>query len=290
MTRAIVLPCVLAFASGCVLNSEKYTRPRDLEQPWQILKPRLLAVSAEPAEPRPGETVTFEALLADPTGEVQNVLWVACPALDAGGTGFGCVGGEEPELIGLQPLSDPVYTTPADLLDGLGDTERREGRYVLVQVTGFGELDLTDPDLDFTDVDFNDVEAGYKRVVVSEATTPNHNPRLLGFTVDGFVVLPGQVIEVDPGQAYDIGATYDDDTIERYEFLSSDGVLEQRVEEPYVSWYATAGTVVEPATLHPFLESTWRAPDDSGIEGTIWAVARDRRGGMAWDEVRFRVR
>lgn len=271
---------------GCVLNSDKYTRPRELEQSWEVLKPRLLAVAAEPAEPRPGQVVTFQALLADPTGEVETVLWLACPAPDDGAT-FGCVGGEEPEVIGVQPLSDPVFTTPADLLDGLDEAARREGRYVLVQVTGLPELD---PDLDLEDVDFNAVEAGFKRVVVSEASTPNQNPVHAGFTADGNVVLDGAVLEVDPGQRYAIGIALEESSIETYEYLNSDGGLEQRVEEPYATWYATGGNVAEPATLWPFLESSWDAPEESGSEGTIYAVVRDRRGGMTWGELPYRVR
>ncbi|MCB9678901.1 MAG: hypothetical protein H6737_27615 [Alphaproteobacteria bacterium] len=282
----------LAFAlvlSGCVLNGNKYQRPRDLEQPWEVTKPRLLAVRAEPAEPRPGDTVVFEALLVDPNDEIDSTLWIACPTDDNLDIAFGCIADSE-QIIGIEPFQAPVYTTPTDILDGLEGQDRLEGRYVLVQVTGLPPIDPNDPDIDFEDIDFNQVEAGYKRIVVSEATTPNQNPVLTGVLADGNAVLPGQVIEVDAGQRYDIGVTIDDRSIERYEFLNGDGQIENRIEEPYVTWYTTSGVMVEPATLYPFLEATWEAPDESGTEGTIWAVCRDRRGGQDWLEIPFRVR
>ncbi|MEZ4316553.1 MAG: hypothetical protein R3F61_03585 [Myxococcota bacterium] len=280
---------VLWLLAGCVINSNSSPRPRDLEQSWAITKPRLLSVVSEPAEPRPGDTVTFRALLADPTDEIDSTLWIACPSPDDDGVGFGCIADTE-EIIGIQPFSQPVYTTPADLLDGLEEQERREGRYVLVQVTGLPPIDPENPDIDFEDIDFNLIEAGYKRIVVSEASTPNNNPVLTGVLADGNEIPPGAVLEVDPEQRYDIGVFIDDRSIETYEYLNSDGVLEERVEQPYVSWFTTAGEMVEPATLYPFLEATWESPAESGVEGVIYAVCRDRRGGQDWREIPFRVR
>jgi len=286
--RATLFLCISSL-SACVINNNKFTRPRDLEDSWSVTKPRLLAVQAVPAEPRPGEVVSFRALLADPNGEIESILWIACPSPDDGGTGFGCIADSE-EVIGLQPLQQPIYTTPLDLLDGLDERARQEGRYVLVQVTGLPPLDLTEPEIDFENIDFNEVEAGYKRIIISEATTPNNNPALLGTTADGADLPPGSVLEVDPGQDYDIGVILDDRTIEEYLYLTREGFVEQRTEEPYVTWYATAGEVAEPYTLYPFLEATWTAPEEPGTEGTLWAVARDRRGGQDWLEINFRVR
>jgi hypothetical protein len=48
----------------------------------------------------------------------------------------------------------------------------------------------------------------------------------------------------------------------------------------------------EEITLFPFFEATWRAPLDSDpkLSGTVWAVIRDRRGGMTWTSFRWRLR
>lgn len=282
-----LLPLLLA---SCVIGSDRYARPRDLEPATLITKPRLLAVKAVPAEPRPGDTVVLEALLVDPTDTVQTVVWLACPPGDADGGTTGCID-EEQELIGVEPFTSPTLTPDADVLDDLSEEERREGRYVLVQVTGLPAIDPAElqAGIDFDDLDLNEVEAGFKRVVVSEATTPNHNPELRRFRVDDEVLPPGTVLEVDPDQPYAIGIELVESSLESYEYLNSDGEVEIRTEEPYVAWYSTGGSVTEPITLHPFLDATWISPVEAG-DVTVWAVARDRRGGYDWASLTLRVR
>jgi hypothetical protein len=287
-----ILPTLVAVSllSGCVINNNKYKRPRDLEQSWFVDRARLLGVRAEPAEPRPGDSVTFSALLVDPNETIDSTLWIACPESDD--ADFGCLGDDQ-EIIGFEPLQPPAWTVPEDVLSELPEEERLEGRNILVQVTGLPPLDdLGDlEDLDLESLDFNEFEAGFKRIVVSEALTPNRNPDFVSnISVDQLDVPGDAVVEVDAGEAYDIGVFISDDTVEEYVFVNSDGIAEDRVEEPFVTWFATDGTVEEPYTLYPFLEMTWRAPDTSGVEGSIWAVLRDRRGGQDWKEIRFRVR
>lgn len=297
----IVLP--LASLGGCVINGDAYLRPRDLIDSWLVDRPRLLALRAEPAEAAPGDVVTFEALFAHPPDQEldQVVAWLACPVDDAG-NGFGCMTDfgsvdlanpdpgalEELGVIGFEPYLPPVYTVPDDLLADLDPAERLEGRYVLIQVFGLPPEALEDP----TTLDFAEVESGYKRLVVSEATTPNHNPDLGAFTVDGALVPPGSVVHLDWHQPYDIGVLLTEDSIEAYTYVNSDGGSEQRVEEPYVAWFTTGGELLESVTLWPTLEASWIAPPLPGFwseyggapvdHGTWYAVLRDRRGGMAW--------
>lgn len=281
---------VLPLLSGCVINSDSVQRPRDLEPTWLVTKPRLLSVRADPAEARPGEEVRFSALLVDPNDEIETVLWIACGQADGGG-GFGCID-EEQEVIGIEPFQPPVYTTPSDLLEGLDEAERLEGRYINVQVTGLPPTDIDEigDDFDFDSIDFNQIEAGYKRVVVSEATTPNLNPEVTGFLAEGNPLPPDTLLELDPGQPYQVGITLNEDLIELYEFLNSEGVVEERVEQPYITWFTTSGEFGQPFSLYPFVEVSFRAPDESGTEGTLWAVVRDRRGGQTWTSQAFIVR
>jgi hypothetical protein len=288
--KPLLLGLVLSSLVACTINGNRYQRPRDLEDASFISKPRLLGVRSIPAEPRPGDTVALEALLVDPTDTIVNTLWIACPPTEDDDAPVGCTGDDQ-EVLALQPLTQPFLTVPTDLLDGLDEAERREGRNYLVQVTGLPEIDpaTLGPDFDFDAIDFNEVEAGYKRVVVSEAPTPNANPVLGDFTADGTALPEGAVLEVDRGQQYAIGIFAEEASIETYTFLNSDGVEEQREEEPYVLWYADGGTVDEPATLHPFLQSTWTAPDEPGTH-TIHAVMRDRRGGQDWRSLQVVVR
>lgn len=292
MNRAL-LP-LLWLVSGCVIGSNKYQRPRDLEDSWLVDRTRLLAVRVEPPEIAPGETATFEALLPQPDqDEPWPRVWFACPVSEDG-AGFGCnldLGGTgsvptglEDGFIGLEPGFPPAYTAPADLLDGLQDEgERREGVQVLAQVAALPPEFLDDPTVA---IDFNDVEMGFKRLVVSEATTPNRNPVIDEFVIDRLSIPPHAEVVVTTGQQYELGVILEEDLVEEYEYLNSDGELEVRREEPYVDWFSTGGEVLEPITLYPYAESTWQAPDRP--ESGVWyAVVRDRRGGMTWHTQRW---
>lgn len=293
MTRhphLVVVLAALLSTAGCVIGSEKYQRPRDLEESWLVDRTRLLGVRADPPEIRPGETARFEALLPQPDQEEPwPRVWFACPVteegagfgcnLDLGGTGSTPTGAAD-DFIGLEPGFPPVYTAPGDLLDGLTDeSDRREGVQVLAQVAALPPELLEEGAS--ADIDFNEVELGFKRLVVSEATTPNRNPAIVDFVIDKLPIAPGAEVVVTTGQQYALGVILEEALIERYEYLTSVGELEERREEPYVDWYATGGEVLEPITLYPYPETTWQAPDRPA-RGTWFAVVRDRRGGLTW--------
>ncbi len=285
--------CLLPL-TACVVGGDKYDRPRDLSPSWLVDRTRILAVRADPPEIAPGETATFEALIPDPGGsEELSRIWFACPPEDDGGIGFGCnldLGDADfsgtgtdtaPEgFIGFEPFMPPVYTPPLDLLDGLtDDVERSEGLQVVIQITAMPASVL---ESDNPDVDFNQLEVGYKRLIVSDASTPNGNPVIDEFLVDRMSVLPDTLVHVTAGQMYEPGIILNEDDVEEYEFLLSSGEVEPRREEPWAAWYSSGGEIIEPITLYEYTESTWIAPDKPGETGTWWVVVRDRRGGMTW--------
>lgn len=285
LRSALILP----LAAGCVINSDKWPRPRDLSESWLVDRTRLLAIRADPPEIRPGESSTFAALMPVPGGEDLVRVWFACPVIEGA---LGCspdlsgldLDTMDPSalvelgLIGVEPGFTPSYRAPLDLLaDVSSEQELREGRTVVVQVSGLPEDGLGASE----DLDFNALEVGFKRLVVSEATTPNHNPEIVAFEVDGIAVRSHQVVHLEPNQSYDLATVLDDASIETYDYLNSEGILEQRTEEPFVAWYATDGEVVESYTLYPYNEASWISPG-RGAEGAWYAVVRDRRGGMAW--------
>ncbi|MCB9663372.1 MAG: hypothetical protein H6732_04610 [Alphaproteobacteria bacterium] len=208
---------------------------------------------------------------------------------------------------------------------GLAACPQLEKLYSLIQVAAIpgdalAPREPADPDAPPQETfDFNDVEVAFKRLVVSASPTPNTNPALARFHVDGLVVHDEDtVVEVDAGQTYTILAVLADDAAQDYTYVPSscrepgdppvpdacaDPALQDpsdecapqcRAEEPYVKWYATGGVVREPTTLFGFLDTTWTAPstDDPVLvtEGDVWAVSRDRRGGIAWRRLRWRLR
>ncbi len=286
-----LLPLLLV--TGCVIGANSSPRPSELEPDWFVDRPRVLAVRADPPEARPGDLVTFSALIPQPGVDPYAVIWLACPPVDDSGSGFGCsipadldLEGATPAelaalgLIGFEPGLPPAYTVPADALEGLSDADRLEGSYTLIQVSALPQAYL-DPETAPDEIDFNDVEAAYKRLVVSDAPTPNQNPEILAFTVDGLRVPNDAVLHVDSGQTYELGALIPASSIESYSFVNSEGVTEERTEEPYLAWFATGGDLLESVTLVPYVEASWVAPA-AGETGTVWAVLRDRRGGMSW--------
>lgn len=278
-----------------------------LPESWQIDRLRILAVAAEPAEPRPGDTVTLSSLVVSPTGPVAMTVYFACMPENA--DDYGCsvdptalddllstdpsqltpeeqaalfVQLQAAGLVGVEPYFPPSWVVPADALDGLTEAEQLEGVNAFVSLTSIPEGD---------DVQQGDLELAYKRVPVSTAATPNHNPAIATLTVDGIAIAPGATVEVDRGQGYVIGVTLADDAVEAYTYVDDAGVGEDRTEEPYLLWYTEQGGFDSTATLYPDLDVTYVVPEEpEGETGNLWVVVRDRRGGMSWAGLALRYR
>ena len=270
----------------------------ELSEGWQIDRLRVLAVAADPAEPRPGDTVTFRSLVVSPD-PVATTIWFACLTSP---DDYGCdvdpelLEGLDPEtltpedidalyeagFIGAEPYLPPTWVVPDTALDGLEAEERLEGLTALVNVSAVPEGDaLTEEDL----------ELAFKRVPVSEATTPNNNPRHLGIRVDGVDIPVDTTVSLDKGQPYEVELVYDTSSIEEYVFVNGDGVEETRVEEPYFTWFTTDGSFDRTFDLYPYTDVTFYAPDAPVADtGTLWVVVRDRRGGMDWATLPVRYR
>jgi hypothetical protein len=266
LRQAVLL---LPLAAGCAT--------RDLSESWVIDRLRILAVRPEPAEPRPGDTLTLSALVVSPDADLQAVVWLACLAGAVSVTG--CE--DDPDLIGMEPWLPPSYAIPEDILDGLDAEARLEGLNLWVQVSAVPEGAGSEADL----------ELAFKRVPVSEAQTPNHNPEIIGLQVDGIDVEPGAAIELDRGEAYDIVPLLGDGSIEAYQYRTSSGVWEDRTEEPWFLWYVEEGELQTPWSVWPEPVQEWTTPSTPSSEDqTLWVVAADRRGGMAWWIQPVRVR
>lgn len=288
---------------------------------WQLDRLRILGVRAEPAEPRPGEQVTFEALYYLPDGAALSLsTWFAClpDAADSFGCALDSVVLEElqdidleslsPEeqaalyarlleagLIGVEPFFAPTWTAPAGALDGLDEQARLEGVSAIVNITAIPEAEEGLP------VDSADVEIALKRLPISEATTPNHNPQVTGFLVDEVAVAPGATVEVLWGQPVHLEPLLSPDSIETYLYRTDEGADEERLEEPYATWYTEGGEFDQPYGLYPTMDVAWTPPAPAAEPGfppyasaqqrdvDIVVVVRDRRGGMAWGQLTLRL-
>ena len=302
MALRILLPLLLGL-SACVIGSDKYTKPRDLPQASIVDRLRVLAVKAEPPEARPGELVTLEGLIVDPNLDSPLVIWLACESDDDSGTGLGCAIDfnavlsstsnfeelVEAGVIGMEPGFSPSYTPPEDLLDNLAEEDRAEGLYLTIQVTAIPSNLLTASSDQTEEFDFNAIEIAYKRLIVSEADTPNENPEITGFMVNGQTIAPGQVAEIEADTTTSLEPIFSSDSVQTYEYTTRDGVVETREEEPYLTWYTSAGSYFSPYSIYPFFETKWFQSETTDTEGSWWVVVRDRRGGMTWHEQRWQI-
>ena len=249
--RTISTSLLFLTAIGCSVNG--------LSQSWELDRVRVLGVRAVPAEPQPGEQTVFESLVDLPDGiEMETMIWFAC--LPEDGTAFGCSTDlsaledldtsedltpeesfelftelEQAGVIGIEPFWAPTWTPPLDALDGLTEEQQLEGlsatvNLSLIPTEGGDELDL---------------ETAFKRVPVSRATHPNHNPKIIGIKVDGIQYTPGADFEAAPGQVYEIDPVLSEDSIETYTFINSAGECEERVEEPISTGIQNIGTTQE---------------------------------------------
>ncbi len=280
---------VVLLASGC------YEQP-ELSESWQLDRLRILGVRAEPAEPQPGETVSFEHLVWSPDGQEIPTVWFAC--LPESADELGCeidpellalLEGADPEtmsaeelaalfeqaiaagLIGATPFLSPSWTAPADALDGLDEIAAKEGVSALVTVQAIPE-DATDSE---------DLELAYKRLPISLADTPNHNPEFEIWGVAGAAVENGGTAIVAAGETVSLSAGLLEGSVESYLYTDEDGGEETREEEPYFTWYTTAGEFENTTSLWPTDTVRFTAPAD-GAGAEIIVTIRDRRGGMAW--------
>jgi hypothetical protein len=282
---------LLALGQACVIGGNGVPKPSDLTPSWLIESPLVIGIQADPAEIRPGETALFSSLIAQPDGSPERVnVWFACP-VEGDGVGLGCEFETSDDastedltdlaaqgFIGVEPGLPPQYTAPVDLLDTLEEDERPEGVYVLAQLTSMLPEQFEDSDA----FEPADMLIAYKRLVVSEALTPNLNPQLERFTVDGEEISVDTPASVKPGVLVELAVELPESSIEDYTFLNSDGEVEDRVEEPYVTWYTTGGMMPGNVSLYPYTQADWTSPDEVGATGRWYAVARDRRGGMTW--------
>lgn len=278
----------------------------ELSESWLLDRLRVLGVQPQPAEAAPGDTLTFDSLVISPDLELEAVVWFAC--LPESADEYGCEIDEDlldvfedldpaeldPEdlaeayedlqeagLIGIEPWLSPSYEVSEDILDDLDEDERYEGLDLFVQITAIPVGAETDSDL----------ELAYKRVPISEARTPNHNPEIETLAIDGVELEEDTLAELDASRTYTLEPILSDDSVEDYLYLDSSGTWDKRTEEPYYTLYVTGGEPDQAYAVHPYADMEWTTPDgDTTTEHTLWVLVQDRRGGMDWwtQEVRIR--
>ncbi len=271
-------------------------RPDFTERESIVTRTQVLAVRAEPPDAKPGEAITWRALVVTPEGELAEpqASWAFCATpkrlTENGAVSAQCLGG------GVRPIGDGATVSaalPQDACSLFGpevtsadlrprDPDVTGGFYQPVRLT---VQDGAGPTVAFgmTRIRCNvgsagaEVAAEYQRRYV-----PNQNPVLLPLEASA------PLDAVPAGARLELRAPWPESSVESYVTID---VAEQRVvdrrETMRVSWFATAGSFEHDRTGTP--ENAWTAPAGAGTV-QLFVVLRDDRGGVANASYRVVVR
>jgi hypothetical protein len=300
MNSARLLPLFTALAlAGCAA---------DFEPGSDVTSLRVLAVQADHPFAHPGETVRLQALSYDPLDRALTWAWAACPNPASSSVedcfaqaGAIAASGATPLLalgVGIDHVELPI---PDDALDVYEENTRSQALSGVLSVACPGELALRDSSsgLPFvcTDRDtgaelgLHDMIVGIKRVFLRE-TDVNQNPVISQVLFDGEAWAADDIKQVGAcdtdGHDYDkckgadhhqLAAVVRPDSFE----AGPDELGHEFSEEVIVQHYATNGIFKDQVRLASAPETSWVATRSaSGSTLTLWFVARDDRGGVAW--------
>ena len=269
---------LLLFACGC---------ENALDQRLAIVDaPRVLAVVSDPAEAKPGATVTMSALVASPGGPIVAApAWALCtapkPPTEDNAVADGCLGSDQVVDLGTAPTA--TATIPADACTLFGPD---------VPGGGFRPRD-PDPTGGFyqpvrADAGDAGISFGFARITCKLGSAPGdvaHDYQTMYVANANPVLHPLVLGNVAANSDVPLTAAWDEPETYLYYDPSSQTLVTRR-EAMRVSWFATGGSLPvdasaiaedDPATS---VSTTWRTPATPG-PAWVWLVLRDSRGGIA---------
>lgn len=256
--------------------------------------PRVLAIAAEPAEAKPGATVSYRALLASSDGPVTELpRWAFCtapkPPTEDNAVSDQCLG--DANLVALGTSEIVSGTLPADGCLRFGpdtppggfrprDPDPTGGYYQPVRADAAAQIAF-----------------GLSRITCKLPTAPTDVARDydLHYMPNRKPALDDIVLDrVAAASDVTLTASWPAESAESYLYYDTlSQTLVTRREAMRVSWYATAGSLAvdasavgegNPATS---VSTTWHTP--AAGDAWLWVVLRDSRGGIAWRELHVTV-
>jgi hypothetical protein len=284
-------------------------KPQFDQAPSQVREDRVLAVRGNPAEARPGVTVTYDVLTVNQNGEMPHLDadWAYCNVpkpLDENNTvSIGCTGNDMIDELGMGLTASGDVPLAACSLFGPDPPP---------QMPGEPPLRPRDPDVSggyYQPVRFRagSLEAfGLERITCALASAgadiavqfgqeykQNQNPSLLALAAAigggaplGFSTDTPSVVQVPVNALVSFTAAWPPESVESYPVYDLTTLtLVQHRESMRVSWFATAGSFAHDHTgrdeneMETTAENDWTAP--SGAQTVhLWLVLRDSRGGV----------
>jgi len=292
-----LLLCAIAWsiaATGC------YETP-EFTSDSLVDRPRILAVVADPPEVTPSTSVGLRVLVAG-AGDV-SVQWRACStfsSFNASGAQYGENTGDRGCAANSMALgSGSLVQVPREIIAVL----LADDRLVTAALGGVqlpaGTLEQVRNSVGVAFSLEAEVNAdgkrlrALKRVVVSYNPQPGTNPPPPAFRigeravrardVESFLCTPDEPepVRVEPGQEVELAPLFDgpeEPWLETYNVLDGRGMLGERREQGFYSWYASRGQLDDGTTQAPDRTNRWRAPASAGC-AQLWLVVRDGHAG-----------
>ncbi len=262
-----------------------------------VTSPRILAVRGEPAESKPGASVTYTAFVADPQGndDISAITWDFClapkPPTENNAVSSACL-----EAASLVPAGEGTSITAATATDSCSlfgpDTPPGGFRPRDPDVTGGYYAPLRAALVHAAPVfhqqrllcDLGDAPAELASEFAA-AYVPNTNPTLLSlaFSVNGSTVAPSVI---PPNARLRLDASWAAADAETYAYYDRTAqTITTRRESMRVAWYVSAGSLDSAATgrdeddERTTTSNVWTAPATPG-SSLLWLVLRDSRGGV----------
>ncbi len=272
------LPLLLA-AAACA--------PPVVDEPWLIDAARVLAVTVEPPEAPPGARISLRAFVAAPGGQLDSaeLHWAPCeqprPFSQNESVNPACIGRlADAPGAGLTT----VVALAIDVCARFGPDAPSEGvRPRDADATG-GFYQPVGVRLDDA-ASFAFVRLWCRPAGISldlaqawaRAARPNTTPT---FTLLAAIAgHPARFEALPAGAAIDLFADWSSSPEELYVLVApGSGTLQTATERYDVSWFVTTGTITSARSSSG--TGRWQLPAEPG-EGTLWAVLRDDRGGVA---------
>ncbi|HMJ52772.1 MAG TPA: hypothetical protein VK540_11870 [Polyangiaceae bacterium] len=294
---SIIVAAAMMFAPGCGGDFDPASRVTDL---------RVLAVRADAPYAAPGQGVHLDALAFDPEARAITWGWALC-VNPASSSAAGCLAALDASSVVIEKEKSTFdFTLPSDVITSLPTGAVAHASIGVVVVACPGELAPQRAAIPFRCLDAksgrslrtDEYVVGVKRIF-ARTTDTNENPIIGGVTWDGADWPPSDVKEVIPcdQSGNDYGACTRNEqhviAVAIAEASTESGVDSFGAsfrEQVVVQYYATEGIFEHDVRLARDTTTGWTARRDSaGRTITMWFVARDDRGGVAWDQRQIHV-